>query len=130
MIAFAWSTPMLEKHDRDALQAAVKMYTDRSPGAAEQIERKLRDERWQQVAEFCSRVMQGANLKLNPWEIPPAKIDLDAPHYGRHPPPYRDGRDEAAALLRDMLALGISRWHPDPEAAIAEAERQQAKAIG
>jgi hypothetical protein len=72
----------------------------------------------------------GRELEAEPVGIPPAKIDLDAPHYGRHPPPYRDGRDEAAALLRDMLALGISRWHPDPEAAIAEAERQQAKAIG
>jgi hypothetical protein len=115
---------MMDKHNRDALKLAVEMYS-RIPGAADQVKAKRCDEPWQQVAQFCARCMQGVSLKLNPWEICPAKIDLDARYYGRHPPPYRDGRDEAAALLRDMLALGVSRWHPDPEAAIAEAERQQ-----
>jgi hypothetical protein len=32
----------------------------------------------------------------------------------------------AALLLQRMLDAGVSRWHPDPLAAIAEAERQTA----
>jgi hypothetical protein len=38
-----------------------------------------------------------------------------------------DGRPEAAKLLREMLALGISRWHPDPLAAIEEAKKAAAR---
>src|SRR5262245_27254274 len=35
--------------------------------------------------------------------------------------PASDGRVEAARLPKKMLALGVSRFHPDPEAALAEA---------
>ena len=36
------------------------------------------------------------------------------------------GHRAAAELLRRMLALGISRWHPDPLAAIEAAEAGRA----
>jgi hypothetical protein len=35
---------------------------------------------------------------------------------------HNDGSHEAARLLKQMLALGISRYHPDPVAAIEDAQ--------
>jgi hypothetical protein len=54
---------------------------------------------------------------LKPWQPPPCRVragDLEAP------PSDVFGCREAAELLQRMLALGISRWHPDPLKAIEE----------
>ncbi len=61
------------------------------------------------------------NLHLKPWESPPCCVDLDAPLVG-HPDDFK-----AVRLLEKMLAAGISRWHPDPLKALAEAEKNRAK---
>jgi hypothetical protein len=37
-------------------------------------------------------------------------------------PDDHTGQRAAAELVQKMLSLGISRWHPDPLQAIAEAE--------
>jgi hypothetical protein len=56
-------------------------------------------------------------LHLKPWEEPPCAADEDGP----------DERDkEAQRLLRQMLAFGVSRWHPDPLAAIEAAKQRKA----
>jgi hypothetical protein len=53
---------------------------------------------------------------------PPCWVDnVDIPIEGND---YNNHR-AAQQLLRQMLELGISRWHPDPLAAIAEAEQQK-----
>jgi hypothetical protein len=71
---------------------------------------------------FAAACCQRQALLLKPWQIPPCRIrDPDQPdrsrdrRYGEI-----DGRYDAARLLRQMYDLGISRWHPDPLAAIEE----------
>jgi len=103
---------MLTKIDRDALELAMKLIR-KNPGRAEQIDFKLRDEPWRKVAMFAAHVLQFEALHLLPWHETPAFVDEDNP-------PERDR--EAAKLCRRMLALGISRFHPDPLRALEAAE--------
>ena len=111
----------MKKLDRAALELAVKLCRAESVHA-EQIADKLKDEPWETVAEFCAYHCQMDSLNLKPWEIPPCEInnpddpdDLPRPYAGRY---------EAAKLLKRMLAAGVSKYHPDPLAAIAAAETQ------
>jgi hypothetical protein len=85
---------------------------------------------WEDNAKVAASCMQASNLHLPPWQISPAKIiNPDDPDEGLRedqPGNATDGRHEAAVLLKRMLALGVSRWHPDPMRAIEEAEKQKA----
>ena len=95
----------------------------RAEGAAraKQLDSKLRDEPWKEVAQFASYCAQGRALDLMPWQSPPCHANLRALSE-----PFGDPRAarESAELLKKMLALGLSRFEPYPLAAIAEAERQ------
>ena len=81
----------------------------RDPATKEQLEWKLEREPWREVAEFAAYHCQYQALNLKPWESPPCWVDEDDP----------DERDKAArALLSRMLTAGVSRYHPDPLAAL------------
>jgi hypothetical protein len=72
--------------------------------------RKKRLGDWGHVARFAAYVCQSRSLKLAPWDLPPSAVSEN------------DGStvDAAAvALLRRMLKAGVSRYHPDPLAALA-----------
>jgi hypothetical protein len=63
------------------------------------------------------------SLHLDPWECPPVWITnlaaaLKAPDDARHIP-------GSARLLQKMLALGLSRFEPNPLHAIAEADERR-----
>jgi hypothetical protein len=73
----------------------------------------LEDRPWHQVAEFAAYSCQVDALGLKPWQPPPCHVDPD------HPEP---GDETAAALLQRMLQNGVSRWDPDPMAALAAKE--------
>jgi len=93
---------------------------DSSP--AQQIDRMLADTDRTEVGMFAAACCQRRALRLKPWQIPPCRIrDPDHPDRSRDWR-YReiDGRYDAGRLLRQMYDLGISRWHPDPLAAIEE----------
>jgi hypothetical protein len=65
-----------------------------------------------------ARSRQCRALNLKPWETPPCHVnDPDNP--------VREER-KAARLQQRMLRAGVSKWHPDPLAAIAEAKQQSA----
>lgn len=103
----------MTRNDRDALKLALGLLRNESVGRAEQIDSKLRDEPWEDVAEFAASCCQSRSLHLEPWSLPPCHGDSE--HH----------RDPAARKLLDqMLALGVSRWHPDPMAAIDEAREK------
>ena len=108
--------PTLTKNDRAALAAAFEQYHN---GEEFDLDK----------AKFASHCAQGRTLELRPWQIPPADIDdPNNPDAGRRPDfpgAASDGRREAAKLLQQMLAVGVSRWDPDPLAAIAAVERKQ-----
>jgi hypothetical protein len=96
-----------------------------SKARRQQIDDFLSSRPWIEVGRFCAAVAQEHSLHLMPWMHPPCHIrDIAA---------ALDDLDEqrgyrAAALLRQrMERCGVSRWHPDPIAAIADAERATAR---
>jgi hypothetical protein len=96
--------------DRDALEAAID------------IVRKHR-ERWQ---EFQALVLERG------WDAAALVAVCDCQVRSMRLPPWREeeipctasrrGKGRASRLLRRMLRRGISRYHPNPLAALAEAE--------
>jgi hypothetical protein len=99
----------MTKNDKAALKLAME-YAHREPLRAEQLDSKLKGEPWSKVAEFAAYCTQTDALSLKPWESPPCNGD-----------PSGDRPEDK--LLRRMLKAGVSRWHPDPMAALAEAKQ-------
>jgi hypothetical protein len=112
----------LTENDRDALKLAIEQARAQSAGLAQQIDRMLADTDWIEVGMLAAACCQRQALRLKPWRIPPCRIrDPDHPDRGRDRRYGEiDGRYDAARLLRQMYDLGISRWHPDPLAAVEE----------
>ncbi|MCK1414833.1 hypothetical protein IVB55_18005 [Bradyrhizobium sp. CW4] len=75
---------------------------------AKQIDAKLRKEPWEAVGCYAAFCAQIASLGLQPWES--TLVYADSP--------------ESHALLRGMKAAGLSKYEPDPLAALAEFERK------
>ena len=80
---------------------------------------------WGRVAELCAYSCQVDNLLLKAWETPPCHADEKDFSPDPECSPARNA--EACALLRRMLAAGVSRWHPDPMKALEHAERKKAR---
>jgi len=102
----------MEARDQAALELAIEQLR-KEQGRAEQLDWKIEHDGWQDAAEFAAYCRQSRTLCLRPWEIPPCwVIDPDSPpDFGEGESAGRnyDGRAQAARLLREMLALGISR---------------------
>ena len=104
----------LDPIDRDALQSAMKI-AGRDELRLEQLQGMLQERPWRDVAEFAAYCVQMESLRLRPWRDPPMHADEDHP----------DPRDpDAQELLRRMLEAGISRFEPDPLAALAKAQKK------
>jgi hypothetical protein len=102
----------LTKTDREALQRALDIaMRDRD------MRRKLTGERWEDAAFLAAHHCQTQALNLQPWERPP----MDAEHSDR---PLDRG---ARILLKRLLDAGLSRYEPDPMAALDEAKKTAAK---
>ena len=100
--------------DQAALALALEQMRRAEPERREQVGDKLQSEGWRAAAEFAASVRQSETLRLRPWQSPPCDVAEDA----------TSPREVAPAeLLRRMLAAGVSRWHPDPLAALAKAGR-------
>ena len=109
--------------DRDALERAMQI-AQRDPLRAEQLQKKLEDEPWREVAEFAAYCCQIDALSLKPWQDPPVNIDEDADEPNN---PARVSNTAARKLLRRMLAAGVSRFEPDPLKALAGAKRRSSR---
>jgi hypothetical protein len=94
----------LNQTDRDALERCMQI-ARRDPSRAQQLQSMLQDAPWNEVAEFAAHVCQYRALHLKPWQSPPCIVD--------EADPDEDDRD-AQALLRQMLAAGVSRFAPAP----------------
>ena len=102
---------MIPDRDRVALELALTQCRAEDADRDAQIIAMLAERPWRQVAEFASTCCQSRALKLKPWQLSPCQIDVDDREH-----------KQAAKLLREMLALYVSCFHPDPLAAIAEAK--------
>lgn len=106
--------------DIAAMTRAIEMCRAESQGRRQQIDAKLRDEKWARVGKFASYAQQTITLHLEPWEWPPIWIrDVEA---ALHAPDDARRIGDAARLMRRMQALGISRYEPSPLTAIEQAE--------
>jgi hypothetical protein len=107
----------MQRHDRAALTQALAMCRAEDEGRAWQIDSMLEDRPWAEVARFAASCCQCRALKLYPWQSPPCDVDEDGD----------DGEINAdgVKLLRKMLAAGLSRYEPDPLAALKAAKREQ-----
>jgi hypothetical protein len=107
--------------DKIALERSLAVAM-KKPGRAQQIQAKLKEEPRLAVMKFAASLCQDEALRLRPNQLPPCEIDPDdidailergdcddvSAVYG------------AALLLRRMIKAGISRWHPDPVAALRD----------
>ena len=108
----------MKRNDRQALRLAIAHCREESPARAQQIDDFLRERDWVQVAKFAATCCQGRSLNLKPWQVCPCDLHADDLARDHH----RGGR-AALVLLERMHRCGVSRWHPDPVAAIEQAER-------
>ena len=114
----------LNRVDREALALAIKLMHGESRACAEQLDAKLEREPWDEVGAFASYHCQMRSLGLRPWQSPPCWIDSDDIRSAlREPRDDQRGVRAAAELLQRMRSLGISKYHPTPVEAVAEAER-------
>jgi hypothetical protein len=113
----------ISETDHAAMKLAIEQALAEGGTVRQQVRDKLRDEPWLKVGEFCSYHRQCDTLELALWETAPCEID--DPDNPEIPPVGADMSRvaEAADLLRTMLAFGVSRWHPDPVAAVAAAKK-------
>jgi len=106
--------------DRDALELCIAI-ARRDPALSKLIDDRLeRRVDWWDIATAASFHCQMESLNLMPWQSPPAHIDADDPTRRRYDAP-------GVELLRRMLELGISRWHPDPVNEVARVEAERAE---
>jgi hypothetical protein len=90
----------------------------------EQIDRKMKQDGFTETGRFAAYCCQCNALRLMPWQDPPCHVYAEE----RGDDEARNqisGYEQALSLLQQMLDLGISRWHPDPVAAI-EAKKKAA----
>lgn len=115
----------MRKLDREAVTRAIAMLRLESPGRSQQIDDKLASEPWESVARWCAYCCQCDTLHLKIYQSPPCWTDpseigaiLAKGDDGIH------GHYGAAKLLQRMLAAGLSRYEPDPVAALKRASAQ------
>jgi len=127
----------LSEADLAALQLALDLTLaddPPDPGRVDQITDMLSDgdHEWKEVAEFCSYHQQMERLGLHPAQQPPCWI-IDADEadaiLAKGPQLAYDGSGVdisdcgAAKLTKQMLAKGISVYHPDPARALRDAKK-------
>jgi hypothetical protein len=109
--------PHLGPVDLDALTRAMEI-AKRNPVRAKHLEWEEQTYGWETAATSAAYGCQFDALKLRPWQEVPMHCDStdgidDFPNAGRA---------MAADLLRRLLAANLSRYEPDPHAALARAE--------
>jgi hypothetical protein len=108
--------------DRDALDAAIAIVRKHAERWEEFLD-LVRQRGWEAAAMVAAYDCQARSMRLRWWELPPCVAGTR-------------GKGRAARLLRRMLRRGVSRWHPRPLEAIAEAgpvvrmqRRRRSKAV-
>jgi hypothetical protein len=122
----------LSQVDHDALERCIETIVARGdPGARQQIERMLAERPWMEVATFAAYGAQMRSLRLKLWQSPPCWIAIDdieniiaAGDDGVL------GNYRGARLLQRMLAAGLSKYEPNPVAALEGVEHKVAAAAG
>jgi hypothetical protein len=98
---------MVTQTDRDALELAIKLALA-NPAYSAQIQLRLRDDGRTEAGKFAAYCLQSDALQLKPWQITPMYVDDPDELLANQPGCHME--HEAARLLKQMLALGVSRF--------------------
>jgi hypothetical protein len=107
--------------DREALQRALDGAHLESPQRSKQLTAKLQRDGWIDTAQLACSIMQAKSLGLLPHQARPYAINLAAAL--REPFGAEHGRREGADIVQRLLVCGLSRYEPDPDAALRRVER-------
>jgi hypothetical protein len=99
MTACDWSAAM-RRTDRAALRRAIAMARSESPARSEQLDAKLKSERWEEVGAFAAFSCQMRALRLKPWEAPADRLRRRGPQ----PHQIRQSAPGGRATAADDLA--------------------------
>jgi len=112
----------LSQVDREALERAVEMKrTKASLAERKQIAHMLAEQPWLEVAKFAAYCCQCDSIRPKLWQPVPCWIDdVEATLAAGDDKIY--GYFRATKLLKRMLAAGLSRYEPNPLAALETAE--------
>src|SRR5262245_23900006 len=113
--------------DRLAMGLAIEQYRARGKKCSDHIDRFLAEDGFEEAGEHAAYSCQCKSLGLKPWQCPPLWIDPSEIKSELAAPPDIYGRHRAAELLQKMLRLGISRFHPNPVAALEAAAPKPAR---
>jgi hypothetical protein len=116
---------LLTEADVEALARAIDLAQQESRAQRQQIDDMIRERGWERAARFAAYCCQDRALRLKPWMTPPCWLRSDAAVKAAQAAPSPDlgGRRAAGQLVERLLAVGLSRYEPDPEAALAKAAR-------
>src|SRR5262249_35508537 len=112
--------------DREACERAIAEVRSWGGADKQQIEDMLRDRPRERVLVFAAYSAQDKALGLRPWEVAPCRLRTAADvrtalAQPAHNDPSRWRR--AGKLVQRLLAAKLSRYEPDPIAALEAAER-------
>jgi hypothetical protein len=113
--------------DRDALERAIQLCRSESPRRAQQIDAQFsRGQSWAEIAKTCAFRLQLDALRCTPWQFPVCHYDADDLEWAsREPHDNPSGHRAAVELLQRLLAAGLSKYEPDPIAALERAEAKR-----
>jgi hypothetical protein len=101
-------------NDRAALKECFAI-ASRDPEMAEYLRDKVKREGWQDAATFACFGVQRRSLRLRPWQAPPCHCDENDP---------KESDRTGQLLLQNMLAVGVSRYSPDPVRELKQRKRK------
>ena len=114
-----------DEADRDALDQCIRLVLDEGPDESHVVREYLKENDWWGAASQACYHRQIDHLQLDA-ESPPCWIDeneidqIIARGPGNHNNDY-----SGALLLQKMLALGVSKWQPQPIDAVAAAQHKR-----
>jgi hypothetical protein len=120
------TTPILKlsRVDRDALSRCLALARTLRPELFGQPVSPRDPKLWIATAKAATYSCQIASLQLRPWDWPPCWLETDADIAAALKLPANDHTQQrrAAKIVQRLLALGLSRYEPNPLEAIEGAE--------
>jgi hypothetical protein len=118
------TTPKLTQADREALTRCLVLAQRLRPELFGQPVSPRDPKLWIATAKAATYSCQTASLQFRPWEWPPCWLERDADIAAALKLPAGDHTQQrrAAKIVQRLLALGLSRYEPNPLEAIEGAE--------
>jgi hypothetical protein len=117
------TTHAISEVDQDALERALAIML-RHRELGRDFTRRLDEGRepWADIARHAALSCQIASMGIKPWQKVPNEVEINQ----TDPPGDEHHRTRHASLtLERLLNAGLSRWEPDPAAAITAAETKK-----